>query len=245
MCRLHSTQEVGIRKGGDQSKKPYPYARSTSDQLPAHASLAVPLPCHAKVAVHAHAGQEEDAAKEVDGEEQVRELARHLTEGPVAVLGQRAHPHRQGDAHAQVRNRQVGDIHVRLVARGGVSLSADVHPEDKSIGCQPNNEDEGVEGAHGVEQGAAVERRVTHHRFHTWYVAEGFGDVGVSKPLQQVVKITGAQTHFSALGEDTQHFWLGQILEKQNMKSSVLAAYISPDKDPSASRSGIIFKKQF
>uniref|UniRef100_A0A8D3B6K2 Uncharacterized protein n=1 Tax=Scophthalmus maximus TaxID=52904 RepID=A0A8D3B6K2_SCOMX len=67
---------------------------------------------HPAVAVHAHAGQEEDAAEEVDGEQQVREFARHLAEGPVAVLGQRAHPHGQSGAHTQIRNCQMSDVHV-------------------------------------------------------------------------------------------------------------------------------------
>lgn len=114
----------------------------------------------------------------------------------MAMLSQRAHPHRQGGAHTQVCHRQVGDIHVRLMARGGVSLRTDVYPEDQRIRGQTDDKDEGVKDAHGVEQGAAVERRRTHHRIHARYIAQGVGDVGVREQLEQVLQLTGAQTHF-------------------------------------------------
>lgn len=145
-----------------------------------------------QVAIHTHAGQEEDAAKEVDGEEQVREFTRNFTEGPVAVLGQRAHPYRQSSAHAEIRNCQVSNVHVRLVARAGVSLCTDVDPEDQGVGGQADDEDESVEDTHGVQQSSTVERCCTHHRFHTWYVAECFREVEVPERLPQVLQLTGA-----------------------------------------------------
>lgn len=160
------------------------------------AFFVVPEHCHAQVAVHAHAGQEEDASKQVDREQKVGEFTRHFAKGPMAMLGQRAHPHWQGGAHTQVCPRQVGDVRVRLMARGGVSLCTDVHPEDQRICGQTDDEDESVKDTNGVEQGAAVERRRTHHRLHTRYIAQGVRDVGVPEQLEQVLQLAGAQTHF-------------------------------------------------
>lgn len=103
--------------------------------------------CDGQVAVHAHACEEEDAAEEVDAENQVSEFTDGFTEGPTTALQQWGHPHWQCGHDAQVSHSQVQDVQVSLVA---VPVRAQVDPDHQSIGSKARQEDEDIKDGEDV-----------------------------------------------------------------------------------------------
>lgn len=104
--RRDGLQVVGVRQGHAEGQQPHQDADRSASYLLLAARGVVEVGDR-EVAVHAHAREEEDAAEEVDGEDEVSDLARELSHGPLVMLHEADHPDRDGDHHPQVGDGQV------------------------------------------------------------------------------------------------------------------------------------------
>ena len=148
----HGLQVVGVGQGHAKGQQPHQDTHGSAHQ-PLLAAGGAGEVGDRQVAVHAHAGEEEDAAKEVDGEDEVGDLARELAHGPLVMLHEADHPDGDGDHHPQVGDGQVQDVAVCVVARG---LGLDVHPDHHGVGDHADHEDEDVDEGQRVQQDALV-----------------------------------------------------------------------------------------
>lgn len=104
---------------------------------------------HRQVAMDGHDGQEEDAAEEADGEDQVGELAEEVSQHPAPVVLQG--PQRQQEGEHQVWEAQVED---EDIGEGLQALILHQDPQHQNVAQQAEEEhqavqDGGVEGRKG------------------------------------------------------------------------------------------------
>lgn len=201
MGRLHRLQEVGVGNGGRQRQQPDQNTDQPSHHLLPATVVGVDELRDGQVAVDAHAGEEEDAAEEVDAENQVGEFTDGLSEGPAAALQQRGHPDRQGGHHAQVGHRQVQDVQVRLVA-GPVGVQVD--PDHQGVSGEAHEEDEDVEDGQDVEEGGMTDGPRTQQRLYVGQVVV-VGQVQLLPQLKELAQVAGGQTHGGRPGRQRDH----------------------------------------
>lgn len=197
-------QIVGVRQGHAEGQQPHQDADGAPHRLLLAAGRVGEVG-HGQVAVHAHAREEEDAAEEVDGEDEVGDLAGELAHGPLVMLHEADHPDRDGDHHPQVGDGQVQDVAVRVVARG---LGLDVHPDHHGVGDHADDEDEDVNEGQRVQQDALVGQPGALQRVHHDAVAAVAwpADVGEVPRLRVVEDV---QVHGSGRGQRSRASRLG------------------------------------
>uniref|UniRef100_A0A803XMD9 ATP synthase F1 subunit beta n=1 Tax=Meleagris gallopavo TaxID=9103 RepID=A0A803XMD9_MELGA len=143
----------------------------------AHAVL-VPVPegrgaAQRDVAVHAQAGEEEDAGVHVGKVEVMREAAEEAAPQPGVVQHHLQHPDGQREQHAQV-----GDGHVQHVEvhQAPAAACLPVHPDHQEVFHQPHHEDGEVEHEDGHALGVLVQ-------------AELAGAVAVVEEMEQLRQV--------------------------------------------------------
>ena len=164
---LHRPQEVCVGGRGRQRQQPNQNADELSHHLLPAAVGGVSEQRDGQVAIHTHAGEEEDAAEEVDTEDQVSEFTDGLSKWPAPALQQRGHPHRQRCHDTQVSHSQVQDVQVRLIA---VPVRAQVDPDHQSIGGKAHQEDKDIEDRQNVQQGGMADAAWTQQSLHVGQV---------------------------------------------------------------------------
>uniref|UniRef100_A0A3Q3DRY7 Uncharacterized protein n=1 Tax=Hippocampus comes TaxID=109280 RepID=A0A3Q3DRY7_HIPCM len=103
---------------------------------------------HARVAVHADAGEEQDAAVQVDVEDKALQPAQHVAEDPVSLVEVVEDEEGQREHVAEVGQRQVEHVDGDAAPRPHV---AHEHPDGQAVADQARDEHHDVDGGQVVE----------------------------------------------------------------------------------------------